>query len=240
MEKQSDEAVKNNILGTEIVASASLKHNIEKFVFISTDKAVNPTSVMGATKRTGEMICQVLNQNNSTKFVSVRFGNVLDSRGSVIPIFREQIKKSGPVEVTHPDMKRYFMTISEACLLVMQAAGMGKGGEVFVLDMGEPIKILDLAKEMIRLYGFEPDKDIPIVFTKPRPGEKFFEEILTAEEGTIATQHQKIFMAKLSPIDKRKVEENLGKLKETVNKSDQKEIIDILKELILSYKPNYN
>lgn len=236
MEKQSDEAVKNNIFGTKIVAEAALTYGAEKLIFISTDKSVNPTSVMGATKRAGEMICQVLNQNNSTKFVSVRFGNVLDSRGSVIPIFREQIKKSGPVEVTHPDMKRYFMTISEACLLVMQAAGMGKGGEVFVLDMGEPIKILDLAKEMIRLYGFEPDKDIPIVFTKPRPGEKFFEEILTAEEGTIATQHQKIFMAKLSPIDKRKIEENLGKLKEVVNKSDQKEITDILKELVPSYQ----
>ncbi|MBZ9577557.1 polysaccharide biosynthesis protein [Patescibacteria group bacterium] len=240
MEKQPDEALKNNIFGTEIVASASLKHNIEKFVFISTDKAVNPSSVMGATKRAGEIICQTLNQKNSTKFISVRFGNVLDSRGSVIPIFREQIKKSGPVEVTHPDMKRYFMTISEACLLVMQAAGIGKGGEVFVLDMGEPIKILDLAKEMIRLYGFEPDKDIPIVFTGVRPGEKLFEEVLTAEEGTIATQHQKIFMAKLSPIDKRKIEENLEKLKEAVKKSGRKEIINILKELILSYKPNYN
>ncbi len=183
------------------------------------------------------MICQTLNQESFTKFISVRFGNVLDSRGSVIPIFREQIKKGGPVEITHPEMKRYFMTTSEACLLVMQAGAMGEGGEVFVLDMGKPIRILDLAKEIIRLYGFEPDKDIPIVFTEPRPGEKFFEEVLTAEEGTIATQHQKIFRAKLSPIEKGKIEENLERLKEVVEKADRKEIINILRKLVSSYRP---
>jgi len=237
MERDSDEAVKNNIFGTNIIAEASLKNGVEKFIFISTDKAVNPTSVMGVTKRTGEMICQTLNQESFTKFISVRFGNVLDSRGSVIPIFREQIKKGGPVEITHPEMKRYFMTTSEACLLVMQAGAMGEGGEVFVLDMGKPIRILDLAKEIIRLYGFEPDKDIPIVFTEPRPGEKFFEEVLTAEEGTIATQHQKIFRAKLSPIEKGKIEENLERLKEVVEKADRKEIINILRKLVSSYRP---
>ncbi len=232
MEKHPDEAVKNNVFGTKIVADTALKYNLEKFIFISTDKAINPTSVMGATKRVGEMICQVLNQKNTTKFISVRFGNVLDSRGSVVPIFKKQIKRGGPVGVTHPKMKRYFMTTSEACLLVTQAGAMGQGGEVFVLDMGEPVRILDLAKEMIRLSGFEPDKDIPIVFTGPRPGEKFFEEILTAEEGTIATQHQKIFMAKLSNMDKRKIKGNLEELKEAAHNSEKEKIKNILKELI--------
>jgi len=237
MELHPDEAVKNNIFGTKIVADTALKYNIEKFIFISTDKAVNPTSIMGATKRVGEMICQSLNQKNTTKFISVRFGNVIDSRGSVIPIFREQIKQRGPVEVTHPEMKRYFMTISEACLLVMQAGAMGQGGEVFVLDMGEPVKILDLAKEMIQLSGFEPDKDIPIVFSGIRPGEKFFEEILSAEEGTIATQHEKIFIAKLSQIDENKLNQGLEKLKETAYNLDKEGIKNILKELLPSYKP---
>ncbi len=236
MEENSDEAVKNNIFGTEIIAEASLKSGVEKFVFISTDKAVNPTSVMGATKRAGEMICLDLNQRNSTKFIAVRFGNVLDSRGSVIPTFRNQIKKGGPIEVTHPEMRRYFMTIPESCLLVMQAAEMGEGGEVFVLDMGSPIKILDLAKEMIKFSGLEPDKDIPIVFTEPRPGEKLFEEILTAEEGTLATQNQKIFKAKLLKIDESQLRSNLEKLKEAAEQSDSKKIREILKEIIPSYK----
>jgi len=236
MEKNPDEAVKNNIFGTKSVAETSLKYGIEKFVLISTDKAVNPTSIMGATKRIGEMVCQDLNQEK-TKFISVRFGNVLGSRGSVIPVFEEQIKKGGPVEVTHPEMKRYFMITPEACLLVMQAGAMGQGGEVFVLDMGDPVKILDLAKEMIRLSGFEPDKDIPIVFTKPRPGEKLFEEILSAEEGTIATQNQKIFMAKLSKINKEKLDFSLKQLKELSKKGNKEEIKILLKKIIPFYKP---
>jgi FlaA1/EpsC-like NDP-sugar epimerase len=236
MEENPDEAIKNNILGTEIVAKAALKFNAEKFILISTDKAVNPVSVMGATKRAGEMICQYLNQRNGVKFISVRFGNVLNSRGSVIPIFKEQIKKGGPVTVTHPEMKRYFMVTSEACLLVMQAAQIGQGGEVFVLDMGKPIKIIDLAKELIRFSGFEPDKDIPIVFTQPRPGEKFFEEILTAEEGTVATQHHKIFKAKLAQVDKEKLEQDLMELKLALEKSGQSEIIALLKKVVPFYK----
>jgi len=240
MELSPDEAVKNNILGTKIVAEAATKYQAEKFVFISTDKAINPTSVMGATKRVGEMICQALNQKNSTKFISVRFGNVLDSRGSVIPIFREQIKRGGPVEVTHPEMKRYFMVNSEACLLVMQAGAMGQGGEVFVLDMGDPIKILDLAKEMIRLSGFEPDKDIAIVFTQPRPGEKLFEEILTVEEGAAATQHQKIFMAQLSSVNEAKLNSGIKKIKEDSFLSKKENIIKILKEIVPTYQPNPN
>ena len=240
MEENPDEAVKNNIFGTKVITEASLKSGAEKFIFVSTDKAVNPISVMGQTKRIGEMICQTLNQKNKTKFISVRFGNVLDSRGSVIPIFREQIKSGRAVEVTHPEMKRYFMVISEACLLVMQAGAIGEGGEVFVLDMGEPIKILDLAREMIRFSGFEPDKDIPIVFTEPRPGEKLFEEILTSEEGTIATQNQKIFKAKLSLVDGRKLNNCLEKLEKITQRKEKEKIVntlkDSLKQLIPSYK----
>jgi len=236
MELEPEEAVKTNIFGTKIVAEASLRHEAEKFIFISTDKSVNPTSVMGATKRAGEMICQAL--NNGTKFISVRFGNVLDSRGSVIPIFREKIKKREPIEITHSEMKRYFMTTSEACLLLMEAGAMGQGGEVFVLDMGKPVRILDLAKEMIRLSGFEPDKDIPIVFTQPRPGEKFFEEILTAEEGTETTQHKKIFIAKLSKVDKEKLNLNLKKLEGVIEKGEKESIKNILKEIVPTYK-NY-
>lgn len=238
MERHPGEAVKNNIFGTEIIARASLNFGAEKLIFISTDKAVNPVSVMGATKRVGEMICQALNKKSKTSFISVRFGNVLESRGSVIPIFKEQIKKGGPVRVTHPEMKRYFMTTSEACLLVMQAGAMGRGGEVFVLDMGKPINILDLAREMIKLSGFEPDREIPIVFSEPRPGEKFFEEILTAEEGAIATQNQKIFMAKLSEAEGEKLKEVLGRLKSLSGKTNKEEIMNILKTVVPFYKIN--
>ena len=237
MEAQPDEAVKNNIFGVKNLAQVSLETNVEKFIFISTDKAVNPTSVMGATKRVGEMICQAYNQKNNVKFISVRFGNVLNSRGSVMPTFKEQIRKGGPVEVTHPKMKRYLMLISEACLLVMQAGSMGRGGEVFVLDMGEPVKILDLAKEMIKLSGLELDKDIAIVFTKPRPGEKLFEEILTAEEGTVATQNQKIFMANLSNIDSVKLEKKIEELKKIVGSPQDEKIISILRSFLPHYKP---
>lgn len=234
MEENPDEAVKNNIFGTKNLVKASLDSGVEKFIFISTDKAVNPSSIMGASKRIGEMICQAHNQKNITKFISVRFGNVLNSRGSVIPIFKEQIKKGGPVQVTHPEMKRYFMLISEACLLVMQAGAMGEGGEVFVLDMGKPVKILDLAREMIRLSGFEPDKDIAIVFTGIRPGEKLFEEILTAEEGTIATQNQSIFKAKLSNVNPAALEAVMEVLKSSLSNKDiiKKKIMEVLKELI--------
>src|SRR3989344_314161 len=235
MELQPDEAVKNNVFGTEILADISAEHGVEKFIFISTDKAVNPTSVMGATKRAGEMICQEHNQAGGAKFISVRFGNVLNSRGSVIPIFREQIRKGGPVEVTDPEMKRYFMLTSEACLLVMQAGAMGQGGEVFVLDMGKPVKILDLAREMIKLSGFEPDKDIAIVFVGIRPGEKLFEEILTAEEGTLVTQNQKIFMAKLSLINVGEFAEKLERLKESAIRNNKEEIIKNLKQMISSF-----
>jgi FlaA1/EpsC-like NDP-sugar epimerase len=197
MELHPEEAVKTNIFGTVNIGEISLRYGVKKFINISTDKAVNPTSIMGATKRFSEVICKSLD-NEQTRFYSVRFGNVLGSRGSVIPLFLEQIKEGGPVTVTHPEIKRYFMSIPEAVLLVLQAAYMGseEGGEIFVLDMGEPVKIVHLAENLIRLNNMEPYKDIDIVFTGLRPGEKLFEELLTAEEGTEATSHSKIYVAR--------------------------------------------
>jgi len=236
MEDQPAQAIQNNIFGTDILAQTSLQHQVEKFIFISTDKAVNPTSIMGATKRAGEMLCQAYNQSNGTKFISVRFGNVLDSRGSVIPIFREQIKRGGPVEVTDPGMQRYFMLTREACLLVMQAGAMGHGGEVFVLDMGKPVAIVDLAKEMIRLSGLTLDKDITIVFTGVRPGEKLFEEILTAEEGTVATQNQQIFVAKLAAVDIVAFQEQKKKLADALKTESSEALKKLLAELVPSYR----
>jgi FlaA1/EpsC-like NDP-sugar epimerase len=235
MEEHPDEAVKNNIIGTKIVVDSAIENRTEKFIFISTDKAVNPKSIMGASKRIGEMICQALSKKNFTKFVSVRFGNVLDSRGNIISILKEQIKKGGTIEITHPEMKRYFMTTPEACLLVMQAATMGHGGEVFVLDMGKPIKIKDLVRKFVYLSGLELDKDIAFTYSEPRPGEKIFEEILTAEEGIIATQNKKIFIAKLSDIDEEKLKLGLEKLKAAAYNRDRVSIIKNLKELIPSY-----
>jgi FlaA1/EpsC-like NDP-sugar epimerase len=216
MEFNPKEAVKVNVFGTYNLASAAQAHGVEKFVMISSDKAVRPTSVMGATKRMAEHICGALNDSAlgkmalvpddparrhpaavpSTRFLSVRFGNVLGSRGSVLPLFLEQLKYGGPLTVTHPDMRRYFMTIPEAVSLVLQASILGNGGEVFVLDMGKPVKILDIAEELIRIHGMEPYKDIEIRITERRPGEKLFEEILTAEEGTLASRHEKIFVAR--------------------------------------------
>jgi len=178
------------------------------------------------------MICQVLNHKNNTKFISVRFGNVLGSRGSVIPIFKEKIKKRESIEVTHQEMKRYFMIIPEAVSLVLQAGEMGQGGEVFVLDMGNPVRIIDLAKEMVRLSGFEPDKDIPIVFTNPRPGEKFSEDILTAEEGTEVTQNKNIFKAKLSTPDENNLSIALERLTEACQNPNREELKNILKQVI--------
>ncbi len=197
MEESPQEAVKTNVFGTFNVAREALLHKTERFVMISTDKAVNPTSIMGVTKRVGENVVRLMSSlSDDTVFVCVRFGNVLGSRGSVVPIFKEQIERGGPVTVTHPDMTRYFMTIKEAVLLVLQAGTMGHGGEVMVLDMGAPVKITDLAENMIRLAGYVPHTEIPIVYTGIRPGEKLFEEMLTAEEGVTATHHSKIYVAK--------------------------------------------
>ena len=203
---------------------------------VSTDKAVNPTSVMGATKRVAEKVMQGLNQQFDTKYITVRFGNVLGSRGSVVPLFKKQIEAGGPVTVTDPEMKRYFMTIPEASQLILQAGSMGKGGEVFVLDMGQPVKIVDLAKNMIRLYGHEPDGDIKITFTGLRPGEKLFEELLTAEEGTSATMHTKIFRANLDEEDPQTIRDQLAKFRNCTN---DLEYIEMLKEMVPTYTPNH-
>ncbi len=230
MEDNPEEAIKNNIFGTLTVGQAALKSNAEKFVMISTDKAINPTSIMGASKQVCEKICVWLNKQNSTKFCAVRFGNVLGSQGSVIPIFEKQIKKGGPVEVTDPEMKRYFMVTTEACLLVMQAGAIGEDGQVFVLDMGQPIKIVDLAREMIRLAGYQPDVDIPIVFIGIRQGEKLFEEILTKTE--TPTKYEKIFIAKLDEIDEQKLLNALERFKQALEKMDKPAIIRILNELV--------
>lgn len=195
METNPKEAVKVNILGTYCLAKASADHGVRKFVLISTDKAVSPTSVMGATKRMAENICTALNDSCGTDFIAVRFGNVLGSRGSVLHLFLAQLKRGGPITVTHKDMERYFMTIPEAVSLVLQASVIGKGGEVLVLDMGAPVKIVEIAEELIKIHGLEPYKDIDIEFIGIREGEKMFEEILSAEEGTVATRHNKVFVA---------------------------------------------
>jgi len=242
MEDQPDEAVKTNIFGTQNVAEAAKRHGAHRFVMISTDKAVNPTSVMGATKRVAEMIVQSLNASGpgpdgagSTKFCAVRFGNVLGSRGSVVPVFKQQIARGGPVTVTDPEMQRYFMTIPEAVQLVIQAGAMGQGGEVFVLDMGEPIRIVDLARNLIQLSGFEPDVDIPIVFTGVRPGEKLFEEILTAEEGTDATRHQRIYVARTHVVPLKELERTLDELEHVVFAGLPGSIMKSLRQIIPRY-----
>ncbi len=242
LESYPEEGIKTNIQGTKTAAELSLKHDVEKFIFISTDKAINPTSVMGATKRASEEMLKIFNQRNKTKFISVRFGNVLGSRGSVIHLFEDQIKKGGPITVTHPEMKRYFMSPSEAVLLVLEASAIGEGGEVFVLDMGEPIRILDLAKVMIKLSGYEPDSEIPIVFTNIRPGEKLFEEVLSAEEGAEPTEYEKIFKARSLKEGKAVIlMEKINHLIQVSTQNDKKgEIIKLLKELVPTYKPSEN
>lgn len=236
METSPNEAIKNNVFGTFKTVQAADKYGVKRFILISTDKAVNPTNIMGASKRMCEMIVQTYNNRSKTEFVAVRFGNVLGSNGSVVPLFRKQIEKGGPVKVTHPDIIRYFMTIPEAVSLVLQAGANAKGGEIFVLDMGEPVKILDLAENMIRLSGFEPYEDIDIQFTGLRPGEKLYEELLMAEEGLQETKHSLIHIGKPLAFDEEEFLSQLEELKKVV-KLEPDAIRRRIKEMVPTYQP---
>lgn len=235
MEDSPNEAIKNNVFGTYKTAMAAAKHGTKRFVLISSDKAVNPTNIMGASKRICEMIIQMLDKESETEFVAVRFGNVLGSNGSVIPLFEKQIAEGGPVTVTHPDIIRYFMTIPEAVSLVLQAGAYAKGGEIFVLDMGEPVKILILAENLIRLSGYIPYEDIDIVFTGLRQGEKLYEELLMEEEGMQSTDNKLIYIGKPIKINEEVFKEQLGRLKYAMN-NDDLEIRKIVGEIVETYQ----
>ena len=234
MEFSPGEAIKNNIFGTYNTAMCAFSHNVRKFVLISSDKAVNPTNVMGATKRMCEIIVQNMPEGK-TEFAAVRFGNVLGSHGSVIPHFKKQIAEGGPVTVTHPDITRFFMTIPEAAQLVLQAASYAKGGEIFILDMGKPVKIYDLAKKLILLSGLKPDENIKIVFTGLRPGEKLYEELLMKEEGLTETEHRKIFIGKPCRIPYEELLQKLETLKNIAYADDDTKIKNIMADVIETY-----
>ena len=235
MELNPGEAIKNNVTGTQNIADAADQFGATNFVMISTDKAVNPTSIMGSSKRIAEMYVQDLSRTSKTYFVTVRFGNVLGSDGSVVPIFKKQIAEGGPLTITHPEMKRYFMTIPEASQLVLQAATMGKGGEIFVLDMGEPVKIVDLARELITLSGFRPGEDIEIIFTGPRPGEKLFEELSIEGEDMVRTRHPKILVWKNIPMDRDKLRAGINELIAVARTQNSRQVVEKIKELVPEY-----
>ncbi|WP_245840688.1 polysaccharide biosynthesis protein [Ohtaekwangia koreensis] len=246
MESNPSEAVSVNIFGTKLLADLAVEFRVQKFVMISTDKAVNPTNVMGCTKRIAEIYVQSLNRHlektgmGKTSFVTTRFGNVLGSNGSVIPIFKEQIKKGGPITVTHPEITRFFMTIPEACELVIEAGVMGYGGEIFIFDMGKPVKIFDLARKMIKLSGKELNKDIEIVFTGLRDGEKLYEELLSDQENTIPTHHEKILKAKVSEYQYDEVCRNLDLLEEFIDDKNEHKMVTLMKEVVPEYKSSYS
>ena len=241
MELCPTEAVRNNVVGVKLIADLSVKYNAERFVMISTDKAVNPTNVMGASKRMAEMYVQALSKQPSmgTKFITTRFGNVLGSNGSVIIRFKEQIEKGGPVTVTHPNITRYFMTIPEACQLVLEAGSMGNGGEIFVFDMGQPVAIADLAKKMIRLYGLIPNIDVNITYSGLRPGEKLYEELLNDEENTTQTYHDKILIAKVRDVSLELVQQTTIELEQILaTTNDEMQIVSKMKALVPEYISN--
>lgn len=245
MEGNPTEAVNTNVLGTKLLADLAVEHNVERFVLVSTDKAVNPTNVMGASKRVAEMYVQSLNELQAssgketyTRFVTTRFGNVLGSNGSVISFFKEQIRTGGPVTVTHPDITRFFMTIPEACELVLEAAAMSDGGEIFVFDMGQPVRIVDLAKDMIRLSGLELGKDINLVYTGLRPGEKLYEEVLNDAETTVPTHHPKIKIAKVRPNDHGSVKEQVATLQAYCDHQQHNELVKAMKAMVPEYISN--
>ncbi len=241
MENHPSEAILTNVYGTKVLADLAQKYESKKFVLVSTDKAVNPSSVMGASKRIAEIYVQSLDRSlaqekKSPKFVTTRFGNVLGSNGSVIPLFKKQIRAGGPITITHPEMTRYFMTIPEACQLVMEAGAMGKGGEIFVFDMGKSIKILDLAKRMIRLSGLELGKDIHITFTGLRPGEKLYEELLNQAETTLPTHHKKIMIAKVREYLFSEIAAKIDALLELIKEQNEERMVIAVKDLIPEFK----
>ncbi len=230
------EAVRNNVLSTQVLAQAALRHGVGSFVLISSDKAVNPANVMGASKRLAELLCQTLQGQGGTRFVTVRFGNVLDSAGSVVPLFREQIRRGGPVTVTHPEITRYFMTIPEACQLILQAATLGEGGEIFALDMGQPVKIQYLAEQMIRLAGKRPGEDIRVEFTGLRPGEKLFEELFHPQEDYQPTRHPKIMLAQPRELAAQSIQQQLLRLRQASQQYDSAQMLEILQQLVPEFR----
>ncbi|HET7842616.1 MAG TPA: nucleoside-diphosphate sugar epimerase/dehydratase [Xanthomonadales bacterium] len=240
LEGQAREAFRNNVLGTQVIATAADAHRAEVFVLISTDKAVNPANVMGATKRCAELFCQNFAAQSRTRFITVRFGNVLDSAGSVVPLFRDQLRAGGPLTVTHPEITRYFMTIPEACQLILQACVLGQGGEIFALDMGEPVKIRYLAEQMIRLANKVPDRDVAIVYTGLRPGEKLFEELFHEHEAYESTSHRKIFLAAPRSVAWNELTAVLRRAAAAVAKYDEPEIVKCIRQLVPELAPDTN
>ena len=240
IEENPHEGILVNILGSKNLSTLASKYKVNRFVMISTDKAVKPTNVMGASKRAAELFVQALQntENNTTKFITTRFGNVLGSNGSVIPHFKKQIEKGGPVTITHPDIVRYFMTIPEACDLVLQAGTMGKGGEIFVFDMGEPVKILDLATRMIKLSGFEPHTDIKIIYTGLRPGEKLYEELLSDDAKTLPTHNEKILISKDPNMEFKAIEQFTNQIIKAALRREKTEVVKILKDIVPEFKSN--
>ncbi|MEI8005505.1 MAG: nucleoside-diphosphate sugar epimerase/dehydratase [Bacteroidota bacterium] len=235
-EAHPGEAVFTNVHGTRVMADLSMEFGLQKFIMISTDKAVNPTSVMGASKRIAEIYCQAMNKLNKTSFITTRFGNVLGSNGSVIPLFRQQIEKGGPLTVTHPEVTRFFMTIPEACRLVLEAGAMGEGGEIYIFDMGKPVKIIDLAKRMIQLSGLEPGKDIMIEYTGMRPGEKLYEELLDLHENTLPTHHPLIMIAKVREQDIEQVRSDIDELVNLSAGAGDTDVVRKMKQIVPEYK----